>query len=215
VTSTQRPGTAQEYVLDWLRAAVLNRELLPGEPIRQDAIAERLGVSRVPLREALKILEGEGQVTYRRHHGYTVTELSLADLLEVYRIRKLLEDDAVRLAVHNVTADHIAALTTIEREIEAAGEAGDLVTMAEANRRFHFLLLECAESPRLVRMIRLLWDATDAYRSVYYSDGHNRSRVHNEHRAILTALRKRDVDQVLQLLDAHRSHAIEALRHII
>ncbi|GAB3908900.1 hypothetical protein GCM10029964_109490 [Kibdelosporangium lantanae] len=96
---TKRPPTAQEFVLDELRRLILTGEMAAGAPIRQDALAERFGVSRVPLREALRTLEGEGQVTYRPHHGYQVANLSMADLLEVYRIRELLETEATRLAV--------------------------------------------------------------------------------------------------------------------
>jgi DNA-binding GntR family transcriptional regulator len=215
MTATRRPATAQEFVLAEVRSAILNRELLPGEPIRQDALAERLGVSRVPLREALKILEGEGQVVYRPRRGYLVAELSLDDLMEVYRIRRILEDEAARAALPNITSDHLVALTAIQREIEAASEVGDMIAMAQANRRFHFLFLEQCESPRLVRMIRLLWDTTDAYRSVYYGQQPNRVRVNREHRAILTAIGKRDTERVLRLLDEHRSHTVEALKAII
>jgi DNA-binding GntR family transcriptional regulator len=82
-----RPPTTQEAVLAELRRMIARGEIRPGAQIVQDALADELGVSRVPLREALKMLEGEGLVTYRPHHGYFVTELSLADLLEVYRIR--------------------------------------------------------------------------------------------------------------------------------
>jgi len=86
-----RPPTAQEAVLAELRRFITTGRLRPGQQIVQDALAVQLGVSRVPLREALKILEGEGQVTYVAHRGYFVTELSLSDLLEVYRIREILE----------------------------------------------------------------------------------------------------------------------------
>ena len=95
----RRPPTAQEAVLAELRRAIVTGELAPGEQVLQDALAERFGVSRVPLREALKILEGEGQVTYRPHRGYFVAELDVDDLREVYRIRDLLESEAVRVAV--------------------------------------------------------------------------------------------------------------------
>ncbi len=94
-----RPPTAQEAVLVELRKEIASGALRPGEQVLQEAIADRLGVSRVPLREALKILEGEGQVVYHPHRGYFVAELSVADLVEVYRIRDLLEAEAVEVGV--------------------------------------------------------------------------------------------------------------------
>ncbi|WP_309072602.1 GntR family transcriptional regulator, partial [Arthrobacter sp.] len=86
-TSPKRPPTAQAFALAELRRMIIAGEVQPGEPLRQDALAERLGVSRVPLREAFKILEGEGQIVYQPHRGFKVARLSLADLLETYRIR--------------------------------------------------------------------------------------------------------------------------------
>ncbi|MEU6752719.1 GntR family transcriptional regulator [Spirillospora sp. NPDC046719] len=210
-----RPPTAQQFVLDELRRAITSGRLRPGAPIRQDVVAEEFGVSRVPLREALKTLQGEGLVTYRAHRGYYVEELSLGDLREVYRIRTLLEEEAVRRAAALMTAADLAALDRAEDEVEAAARAGDVLAMAAANRAFHMALYEYAAMPRLARLIRTLWDATDAYRSIYYGEGVNRERVVGEHRAALAALRAGDADEAVRVLDVHRAHAVTALEHLM
>jgi DNA-binding GntR family transcriptional regulator len=215
MSTPKRPPTAQEFVLDELRRLILTGEMAPGEPIRQDALAERLGVSRVPLREALRTLEGEGQVIYRPHRGYHVADLSLADLLEVYRIRELLETEATLTAIPRLTGEDIDRLEQAELDIEQAAQAGDIVGMAAANRQFHFTVLEASGMPRLTRLVRVLWDATDAYRSLYYSDNANRERVHREHTAIIDAVRTRDAIEVVRLWDEHRSGAVEHLRGIV
>ncbi|GAA2425919.1 GntR family transcriptional regulator [Actinomadura vinacea] len=214
-TQRTRPPTAQQFVLDELRRAITSGRMRPGAAIRQDVVADELGVSRVPLREALKTLEGEGLVAYRAHRGYFVEELSLDDLREVYRIRELLEEEAVRRAAALVTPDDLAALERAEDEVERAAAAGDVLAMAAANRAFHLALYEYAGMPRLVRLIRMLWDATDAYRSIYYAEGINRERVIGEHRAALTALRAQDADEAVRVLNVHRAHAVTALEHLM
>jgi len=211
----QRPPTAQEAVLVELRRFITAGRLRPGQQLVQDALAEQLGVSRVPLREALKILEGEGQVTYVAHRGYFVTELSLADLLEVYRIRELLETEAVTVAVPQMTTEDIDRLEEAERDVQAAADIADVVTMTSANRRFHFALIEACALPRLVRLIRLLWDATEVYRAVYYNEQHNREVVEAEHRAVVDAVRAGDAATALLVLNEHREHAITALRPVL
>ncbi|MBG6216877.1 DNA-binding GntR family transcriptional regulator [Arthrobacter sp. CAN_A6] len=211
--SSRRPPTAQAFVLAELRRAIIAGEFLPGQPLRQDALAERFGVSRVPLREAFKILESEGQVHYEPHRGHKVATLSLTDLLEVYRIRQLLEAEATRVALAgNPDSSVLENLETAAREVETASAAGDLLKMTEANRRFHFVLVEAAGMPRLERMIKILWDSTDAYRFVYYGAEANRSRVEHEHALIIEAFAERDADKLIRRLDEHREHAIEALR---
>lgn len=211
----RRPPTAQQFVLDELRRAITSGELKPGAPIRQDALAERLDVSRVPLREALKMLESEGLVVHHAHRGYFVTELSLADLSEIYRIREILEAEAVRAATARMSPETLASLLEAQHEVERTGAAGDVTAMAAANRRFHFLLIEASGMPRLVRLIGTLWDATDAYRSLYYGEALNRERVVHEHRAVLDALRDGDAEQAVQRLDEHRAHAVSALRGVL
>lgn len=213
--SFHRPPTAQEAVLGELRRAIVSGELAPGAQVLQDQLAERFGVSRVPLREALKVLEAEGQVIYRPHRGYFVTELSLADLLEVYRIRELLEGEAVRVAVGRLTDDDVERLADAAADCERAGARGDVAAMTQANRRLHLGLVEAAEMPRLARLVRVLWDATDAYRSLYYAEGVNRAVVEAEHRAVLEALRRRDAEAVVRLLREHREHAVAHLRGVL
>ena len=211
----RRPPTAQQFVLGELRRAITTGRLRPGAPIRQDALAEELQVSRVPLREALKTLQGEGLVTYEAHRGYFVETLSLDDLREVYRIRELLEEEAVRRAVPRLTDDDLARLEATQDEVERAAAAGDVAAMAAANRAFHMTLFDCSGMPRLVRLIRTLWDSTDAYRSMYYGEPANRERVIKEHRAALDALRRRSSDDAVATLDVHRDHAVTALAPLL
>ncbi|MFG1696158.1 GntR family transcriptional regulator [Nonomuraea sp. NPDC049309] len=211
----RRPPTAQQFVLGELRRAITTGRLRPGAPIRQDALAEELQVSRVPLREALKTLQGEGLVTYEAHRGYFVETLSLDDLREVYRIRELLEEEAVRRAVPRLTDDDLARLEATQDEVERAAAAGDVAAMAAANRAFHMTLFDCSGMPRLVRLIRTLWDSTDAYRSMYYGEPANRERVIKEHRAALDALRRRSADDAVATLDVHRDHAVTALAPLL
>jgi len=213
--ATSRAPTAQESVLTALRRAINAGDLRPGQQVRQDALAQRYGVSRVPLREALKILEGEGQVTYHPHRGYFVAELDVAALREVYRIRDLLETEAARVAVPLLTPADVDRLEDACADVDRAAATGDLVAMTEANRRFHFTLIEAANMPRLARLIRILWDATDAYRSLYYSEPGHRSHVHDEHVAVMQAVRRGDADSVIELLGQHRERAVAAVAEVL
>ncbi|MFJ8659896.1 GntR family transcriptional regulator [Streptomyces sp. NPDC093795] len=211
----RRPQTAQQFVLEELRRAITSGELRPGGQIRQDALAARFEVSRVPLREALKALEAEGLVVHHIHRGYFVAELSLDDLEEIYRIRELLETEAVRMAVRWMPDGTVATLERIQREVERAADEGDVPGMAAANRLFHFTLIEASGMPRLVRLIATLWDSTDAYRSLYYTEGPHRKQAVREHRAVISALRHGDEEATVRWLDEHRAHAVAALREVL
>jgi len=206
-----RPPTATEAVLTEMRRMLVTGELAPGAPVRQEALAERLGVSRVPLREALKVLEGEGHVAYLPRRGYVVAELSVDDLVEVYRMRELLEAEAIRVAVPRLDPDAVDAIAAAAREVDAAGRAGDLAAMTTANRDFHFLLFDAASMPRLSRTLRQLWDATDVYRSVYFAGTGNRTRVKHEHAALVAALRDGDAELAVHLQAEHRAHSVYAI----
>lgn len=211
----RRPPTAQEAVLNELRRAIVSGELVPGQQIVQDVVAERLGVSRVPVREALKILEGEGQVHYSPHHGYFVTKLDVDELIEIYRIRRLIESEAVRAGAPRLTKEDLDRMAETVEEMAAAGADGDIAELTVANRRFHFTLFEAAELPRFVRIIRQLWDSSDPYRSLYFVTPAHRDNIDKEHRQILRAAKRKDAERLVRLLDQHREHAIEELKEVL
>ena len=208
-------ATAQDAVLAALREDILTGVLGPGDQLVQEALAERYGVSRVPLREALKMLESEGQVVNHPHRGYFVAELSVADLREVYHLRALLEQAALSAAVPLLEEDDIAEIAALCDDVDAAAIAGNVIEMAEANRRFHFAMYDAAGMPRLSRLLRQLWDATDAYRALDYQGSGNRSRVQSEHAAMLEALRCRDAETVIALHDDHRAHSVAAVESML
>jgi DNA-binding GntR family transcriptional regulator len=209
----RRPLTAQEAVLAELRRLILAGHLHPGSPIRQDVIATSLGVSRVPVREALKILEGEGQITYRPHRGYFVTELTFEDVQEIYRIRELLESEALRVGVPKLTDEDLATMAECLEDMEA--QAGATGAMSESNARFHLTLLNASGMAHLLKHIRLLRDATDAYRSLYYMSDQAVENVRGEHRAIYEAAAARDPERVIGYANEHREHTVEALRILL
>jgi DNA-binding GntR family transcriptional regulator len=97
-------------------------------------------------------------------------------------------------------------------QMEAASERGDAAAMTEWNRRLHFAIYAAAGHPRMVDFIRMLWQSTDAYRSMYYTDAAARERVNAEHRSIVEALRAGDVGRAVAELDRHRGHAVDSLQ---
>jgi len=206
-----KPPTAQEAVLATLRSDIASGLLAPGEQVVQDDLARRYGVSRVPIREALRILEAEGLLAYHPHRGYFVTELSVEDLTEVYRLRELLEAEALAMVVEEIRDDDIADLEDLLAQVEQATAALAVAAITEANRAFHFAMLQACGMPRLVRMIRMLWDATDAYRAVYFHDAVNLERVNAEHRQMMQALRDRDPVRLVAVQAQHRQHSAAAV----
>ncbi len=213
--TAERRVTTQDVVLRALRKDLLTGQLGPGDQIVQESLADRYGVSRVPLREALKTLESEGQVVYFPHRGYFVAELSVDDLLEVYRLRELLEAEALRHAVPTLSDADVAAIGDLMADIDGAADDEDVLAMTAANRRFHFAIFDAAGLPRLSRLLNQLWDATDAYRALYFQERVNRDRVGEEHESMLAALRARDAELLVELHKAHRDHSVGTVRTIL
>lgn len=209
------PATTAQHALAWLREAIIGGALRPGDRIRQEEVAEEIGVSIGPVREALRALEQEGQVTYEARRGYFVTELRAADLIEIYGLRQMLEARACRAALPELDADAIARVELAARDCAEAAGDGDVAAELEANRRFHFGLLESPEHPHLMRLIRQLWDSTEAYRALYYNSEAERHASIDAHDRILAAMRERDADRLVAELDAHRQRALDVLLAVL
>jgi DNA-binding GntR family transcriptional regulator len=215
MTTITGPDTTQQHAGDWLRRAIVAGELRPGKRVPQEEIAARIGVSVVPVREALRVLEGEGQLTYRPRRGYFVTELHVEDLVEIYGLRELLEARAARRALALLDDDGLERIMRAAAECADVAGAGDVAKTLSANRRFHLALFDAPGQPHLLKLIRTLWDATESYRALYYNTAAERAAAVDAHDRIVDAVRERDGDRLVAELDAHRERALDALTQIL
>jgi DNA-binding GntR family transcriptional regulator len=144
-----------DMVTDGLRDLITDGLVSPGTPLRQRDLAEQFDVSYTPVREALRRLESEGLVVTGVHRGATVARTESQELEENYRILAALEALAGSLAVAKITDDDIADIEALYQEVAACPL--DDGRLAELNRQFHFRIYECARSPMLLLLMRLLW----------------------------------------------------------
>lgn len=213
--TTRAVVTAQEVALTDLRERIASGILHPGQQLRQELIASELGLSVVPVREALKTLEAEGQVVYAPHRGYFVARLDFREFVEAYRIRELLEDEAVRRGLPLLVDEDISRMQEAIDDIDGFSQSKDIMSVNAANRRFHFTLFDAADMPRLTNFIRILWEMTEPYRSLYIADATHRQLVNDEHKAILDAVRERSVNDVIKLLREHRDNTMDTVKAIL
>jgi DNA-binding GntR family transcriptional regulator len=216
------PRTAQDIAAAELRAAIVRGDLAPGAKIRQEASARQIGVSLIPIREALKVLSGEGLVTYVPQRGYFVTRLEDDAIRQIYDARSLVESEVERLAVGRLGAEQLTAMREALRSQEHAVEDRDPVRMIAGNRAFHFALFGACENPWLVGFVTQLWDAIDSYRVVSYrrmwleSDAELiPGEILAEHRRILDALAGGHSQLALELLRRHRGHSESFLTALV
>ena len=211
-------GAASARVADHLRTAILSGEIRPGEWIRQEEVAERLGSSRLPVREALRILEAEGLTEHERHRGARVPRLSMHEVDVVYRMREQLEQLAIAESVPNLTAADIRALEAVQERIEALprGEDADVATFLELDREFHLLSYTGCRIEQLTSTVTRLWNSTAHHRRTFVTlTGPGRRWVIDaEHRLLLDAVARGDVVDAERFVAGHiRRTRIELSRH--
>lgn len=205
---TLTPRALYEEVAEQLRQRIFRRELEPGSWIDELKIAEEFGISRTPLREALKVLAAEGLVTMKVRRGAYVTEMSEKDLRDVYHLLSLLESDAARVVAERATEAQLNTLQDLHAELEAA--VADREKFFAINERFHMHLLEMADNRWRSQMVADL-------RKVMKLNRHNslfrQGRIEdslNEHRAILAAMVARDAPATMAAMQAHFKQGLEA-----
>ena len=206
------PRALYEEVAELLRQRIFKRELEPGSWIDELKIAEEFGISRTPLREALKVLAAEGLVTMKVRRGAYVTEVSTQDLSDVYHLLSLLESDAAGVVAEKATPQEIRELEQLHKDLETAAKPGTDNTdqFFAVNEHFHMRLLEIANNRWRDQMVMDL-------RKVMKLNRHNSllktgriAESLQEHRAIMAALLARDGALTRQRMQEHFANGLEA-----
>jgi DNA-binding GntR family transcriptional regulator len=213
VTELAAHGAAGARIASELRDAILDGEYVPGARIRQDDLAERYGASRVPVREALRMLESEGLLTLVANTGAWITRLTLADCDELYRIRERLEPLLLSYSVPALSDSAIEHFAELADAMEAADDVEEFLRL---DREFHLRSYAGAETSVLGDLVLGLWNRTQHYRRaftrVFRTEG-DRS-VHHDHQLLVAAFRRRDTEEAERVLAAHiRRTRLELARH--
>lgn len=202
------PRALYEEVAELLRQRIFSRELEPGSWIDELKIAEDYGISRTPLREALKVLAAEGLVTMKVRRGAYVTEVNEKDLVDIYHLLGLLESDAAGVVATRATAEELRELQALHDALEAA--APDRDRFFELNERFHMRLLEIADNRWRNQMVADLRKVMKLNRhSSLFKSGRIEESL-AEHRAVMAALLARDADLTRQRMQEHFRNGLEA-----
>jgi DNA-binding GntR family transcriptional regulator len=189
-----------------IRARIVTGDLAAGEIYSAASLAERLGVSATPVREAMLDLAAVGLVEAVRNRGFRVVAPGERDLDEIGELRLLLEAPALRLVAERAGDDQLAALEPLLAALEAAAESGDVVAYLTADREFHLRLLDLAGNRRLGRLVDQLRDQTRLIGIEALAESGRLAASDREHREMLDALRARDADRAEAVMRAHVQH---------
>jgi DNA-binding GntR family transcriptional regulator len=206
-----RRQTLAGMTLDAVRERILSGAYPEGEPLRQDAIADELGVSRIPIREALRQLEAEGLVVFNPHRGAIVSSLSLDEIEEVFALRADIESGLLRRAIPLLDAEHLRRAAEILARYEHALRVHDVLAYGELNWQFHSTLYDPAGRPVTLAIVQRLHHQSDRYLRMQLALTHGEHRANEEHRAILEAARRHDVRKGAALVREHILGAGRAL----
>jgi len=189
---------------------IVSGELLPGQPVRQEHMAERLGVSRLPVREALRELAADGLVSHVHHVGYTVTRLSQQEFGQIVAMRRLLETEVIR-DLPRPSAEQLAGVVAINDAVAEACTRLDLVAMRQRNQDFHFAIFRLSPHAMIVDEIERLWNWAAPYHAVYLYSEEGRRAVLAEHAEMIGALRDGDNTRLAALMQEHREGGSAAI----
>jgi DNA-binding GntR family transcriptional regulator len=196
--------TASAFAIRRIREAILNGDLKPGERLQQHALAARLGLSHVPLREAFFRLESEGFIAINPRRGAFVVPLTEADAAEIFDLRINLETAALRISIPKLSPEELLVATDICRSADAIRDHAEY---GEMNWQFHRALYVACGRPRTLNLIDTLWRNASRYSMLLRHRDPYLRESQQEHWDILQAVTRKNVDQACKLLEAHISGA--------
>lgn len=194
-------GSRSDVVVGYLRTAITSCQLRPGERINMKDVEERLGVSHIPVREALRALAAEGLIIHAPHRGATVAPVSVADLAHIYDLRRMIEPEVAVRAARRMTASHF------DQMAEAAAAVGhaevDPAALIEADRAFHWSILKHGTTPLITRTLNQLWRSAERYVYIGADKLATAAEREQQHEEIMAAVRRQDETA---LITTYRHH---------
>lgn len=213
---------ASDRAYEVIRSHILAGKMAPGEQLVEEALADLCGVSRTPVRDALRRLEAELMVERNETQRTFVADWSLDDVADAFQLRALIEGRAARLAAQRITGDALARLHAAHATVQQAiaQTPPDVTAFLEGNREFHATLLEAANSRRLSALLQTLVEQPVVWRTAHFYDRTSLARSHHEHGELLAAFERRDGQWAEAVMhshilrayyayaDAHRKHMV-------
>ena len=201
----------RDVVFKTLRQAILKGELEPGERLMEIQLAERLGVSRTPIREAIRKLELEGLVLMIPRKGAEVAKISENNLRDVLEVRRSLEELAIDLACQRITEEELAQLNQAEVDFKAAIENGDAMQIAQTDENFHEIIYNSTKNQKLVQILNNLREQMYRYRVEYLKNPDVHEQLTQEHEEIVYHIKRREKAEATAVTCQHIDNQVSAV----
>ena len=205
----------RDVVFMSLREAILKGDLKPGERLLELQLADKLGVSRTPIREAIRMLEQEGLAVTIPRRGAEVAKMTLKDMEDVLEIREALDELAVKIACVKISEEQFDMLIEKKLAFEASTQTREVKKIAEADVCFHDVIYEATGNPKLETLLNNLREQVYRYRVEYIKDPMNYPVLIREHEAILLALGERNVKKAESAMHEHVANQAAAVKNVI
>lgn len=205
----------RDVVYKTLRDAILKGELKPKTRLMEIHLADEMGVSRTPVREAIRLLEKEGLVITYPRRGAVVAHMTVKDMEDVLEIRETLDIFAVKKACDNANSDTISLLEERMEAFKEAVKGNDSKTIVEADEAFHRVIYECADNPKLIVIINGLKEQMYRYRFEYIKESTMLKNLMEEHELILNGIKSRDKEFVARIMKAHLDNQYSTVKRLI
>ena len=205
----------RDVVFNTLRQAILRGELKPGERLMEIQLANKLGVSRTPIREAIRKLELEGLVLMIPRKGAEVAEITEKSLRDVLEVRRALEELAVELVCEKITDEQIQDLKGAAEDFKASLKEGDITRIAEADVKFHDVIYMATDNQKLIQLLNNLREQMYRYRVEYLKRSDFHQQLIDEHEEIIETIESGQKDWAVQVVCQHVDNQVEAVMDTI
>lgn len=205
----------RDVVFQTLRSAILKGELKPGERLMELQLADKLGVSRTPIREAIRMLEQEGLAITIPRKGAEVAKMTVKDMEDVLQIRGVLEELAARVSCRKITEQELRELRIAMIEFDERTKEDNVVELAKADVVFHDIIYKASDNPKLLLLLNNLREQMYRYRTEYLKEKDRHEQLIHEHHEIVRALEERNEERVAEIVKQHLKNQERAVKEII